>query len=171
MVAWVFLAYGSTLSVARAQSDGTALISLGVDIAVPGEHASIPVTLASKTPVGKVSFTISFPNQLISFSSATQVPKAQPFELEIRTVLKVLEEKDVLRVDLSSTKQIPPGELVRIQFAMSQEALPNHEFHLKIIELEVQKPEGQEIQATSSDGLIVAVVLGDVIPACFFYMH
>ncbi len=65
----------------------------------------------------------------------------------------------------------PQGELIELQFDLSQEALPNQEFSVKSLEQRVETPEGEVLEARGSDGLIIVAVLGEAIPACFFYTH
>ncbi len=91
--------------------------------------------------------------------------------LDIKTELQEKEGEDVLRVELSSSSPFPQGELIEIQFDVSQEALPNQEFSVKSLEQRVETPEGEVLESRGSDGLIIVAVLGEAIPACFFYMH
>jgi len=114
---------------------------------------------------------ISFPRQFVSFNSATQVAAAESLRLDIKTELQEKEGEDVLRIELSSPSPFPQGELIELQFDLSQEALPNQEFSVKNLEQRVETLEGEVLKARGSDGLIIVAVFGEAIPACFFYMH
>ena len=171
--AWILLACGLTLGVARTQSEGLVSVDLGMGIAGPGEHAWVPVTLSAghASRVGRILLEISFPRQFVSFNSATQVAAAESLRLDIKTELQEKEGEDVLRIELSSPSPFPQGELIELQFDLSQEALPNQEFSVKNLEQRVETLEGEVLKAGGSDGLIIVAVFGEVIPACFFYMH
>ncbi len=171
--AWILLVCGLTMGVARAQSEGLVSVDLGMGIAGPGEHAWVTVTLSAghASRVGRIFLEVSFPRQFVSFNSATQVAAAEALRLDIKTELQEKEGEDVLRVELSSSSPFPQGELIEIQFDVSQEALPNQEFSVKSLEQRVETPEGEVLESRGSDGLIIVAVLGEAIPACFFYMH
>ncbi len=171
--AWILLACGLTLGVARTQSEGLVSVDLGMGIAGPGEHAWVPVTLSAghASRVGRILLEISFPRQFVSFNSATQVAAAESLRLDIKTELQEKEGEDVLRIELSSPSPFPQGELIELQFDLSQEALPNQEFSVKNLEQRVETLEGEVLKARGSDGLIIVAVFGEAIPACFFYMH
>ena len=171
--AWILLACGLTLGVARTQSEGLVSVDLGMGIAGPGEHAWVAVTLSAghASRVGRILLEISFPRQFVSFNSATQVAAAESLRLDIKTELQEKEGEDVLRIELSSPSPCPQGELIELQFDLSQEALPNQEFSVKNLEQRVETLEGEVLKARGSDGLIIVAVFGEAIPACFFYMH
>jgi len=171
--AWILLACGLTLGVAQAQSDGLVSVDLGMGIAGPGEHALVPVTLSGghSSQVGKIFLEISYPRQFVSFNSATQVAAAQSLQLDIKTELQETEGEDILRVELSSPSPFPQGELIELQFDVSQEAQPNQEFSVKSLEQRVETLEGEVLEARGLDGLIIVAIFGEAIPACFFYMH
>jgi len=167
--AWILLACGLTLGVAQAQSDGLVSVDLGMGIAGPGEHAWVPVTLSAghASRVGRIFLEVSFPRQF----SATQAAASESLRLVIKTEVQEKEEEDVLRIELFSSSPFPQGELIELQFDVSQEALPNQEFNVKNLEQRVETLEGEVLKARGSDGLIIVAVFGEVIPACFFYMH
>jgi len=171
--AWILLACGLTLGVARAQSEGLVSVDLGMGIAGPGEHAWVPVTLSAghASRVGRIFLEVSFPRQFLSFNSATQVATAESLGLDIKTEVQEKEGEDVLRIELSSPSPLPQGELIQLQFDVSQEALPNQEFSVKSLEQRVETPQGEMVEARGSDGLIIVAIFGEAIPACFFYMH
>ncbi len=170
---WLSLALGLTLGVARAQSEGVVSVDLGMGIAGPGEHALVPVTLSAGRPgrVGRISLEVSFPKEFLSFNSATQVAAAESLRLDIKTEVQEKEGEDVLRIELSSPSPLPQGELIQLQFDVSQEALPNQEFSVKSLEQRVETPQGEVVEARGLDGLIIVAIFGEAIPACFFYMH
>ena len=171
--AWILLACGLTLGVARAQSEGLISVDLGMGIAGPGEHAWVPVTLSAghASRVGRIFLEVSFPRQFLSFNSATQVAAAEYLGIDIKTEVQEKEGEDVLRIELSSPSPFPQGELIQLQFDVSQEALPNQEFSVKSLEQRLETPEGTVLEARGSDGLIIVAIFGEAIPACFFYMH
>ena len=171
--AWILLACGLTLGVAQAQSEGAVSVDLGMGIAGPGEHAWVPVTLSAghASRVGRIFLEVSFPRQFVSFNSATQAEASESLRLVIKTEVQEKEEEDVLRIELSSPSPFPQGELIELQFDVSQEALPNQEFNVKNLEQRVETLEGEVLKARGSDGLIIVAVFGEGIPACFFYMH
>ncbi len=171
--AWILLACGLTLGVARAQSEGVVSVDLGMGIAGPGEHALVPVTLSAGRSgrVGRIFLEVSFPRQFLSFNSVTQVATAESLGLAIKTEVQEKEGEDVLRIELSSPSPFPQGELIQLRFDVSQEALPNQEFSVKSLEQRVETPQGELVEARGSDGLIIVAIFGEAIPACFFYMH
>ncbi len=171
--AWILLVCGLTLGVAQAQSEGLVSVDLGMGIAGPGEHAWVPVTLSAghASRVGRILLEVSFSRQFLSFNSVTQAAASESLQLVIKTEVQENEGEDVLRVELSSPSPFPQGELIELQFDVSQEALPNQEFNVKNLEQRVETPEGEVLEARGSDGLIIVAVLGEAIPACFFYMH
>jgi hypothetical protein len=142
-------------------------------IAGPGEHALIPVTLLTAHPggVGRVSFEVSFPKELLSFNSVLKTTAAEPLQLDITTDLQETAGENVLRVELSSPSPLPQGELIELQFDLSPEAQPNQEFDVKNLGQKGETPQGEVLEARGSDGLIIVAVFGEAIPACFFYMH
>jgi len=170
---WLSLALGLTLGVARAQSEGVVSVDLGMGIAGPGEHALVPVTLSAGRPgrVGRIFLEVSFLRQFLSFNSALKTTTTESLQLDIKTELQETGEEEVLRVELSSSNPFPQGELIQLQFDVSQEALPNQEFSVKSLGTRVETPQGELVEARGSDGLIIVAIFGEAIPACFFYMH
>lgn len=167
------MACGLTLGPARAQSEGTVSVDLGMGIAGPGEHALVPVTLSTAHPsgVGKVSFEVSFPEEFLSFNSVIKTTAAESLQLDIETDLRETGEEAVLQIELSSPASLPQGELIQLQFDLSLEAQPNQEFDVKSLEQRGETPQGEVLETRGSDGLIIVAVFGEAIPACFFYMH
>ncbi len=74
---------------------------------------------------------VSFPSQFVSFNSVSQAAATESLQLDIKTELQEKEGEDVLRIELSSSSPFPQGELIELQFDLSQEALPNQEFSVK----------------------------------------
>ena len=168
-----FLVCLLTLGVAPAQSSSRVSVILGMGISGPGEEAAVPVTVSitGKSRVGRIWFEISFPKELISFGSVTKGPAAESLDLSIETELKEGEEENFLQITVSSSDPIPPGDLFNLNFSVSDETHANDEFDLKFLGQEAQTPGRDVLEVTGLDGLIVVAVLGDVIPACFFYLH
>ena len=169
---WI-LVCGLTLGIAPAQSSETISISLGMGITGPGEEASVPVTvsIAGTSHVKRIWFEIMLPKELISFNSATKRLANGSLGLSIETELTEKEKGNLLQVKVSSSDLIPQGDLLDLKFSVSNETHANDEFDLKILGQEAQTSAGNVVEVTGVDGLIVVAVLGDFIPACFFYMH
>ena len=167
--AGILLACGLTLGWAQAQS-GRASIELGIGVAGPGEHVSVPVTLlAGPSGVGRILFEVSFPNKLLTFDSVAQGADAGSLEITIRTELLESEEENVLQVELSSSDPIPESNLLELLFDVAPEAEPNDEYTLKNIVQRIETTQGEALEATGLDGFII--VVGDAVFGCFFYMH
>ena len=168
--AGILFACGLTLGWAQPQS-GKASIELGIGVAGPGEHASVPVTLSAGNPsgVGRILFAVSFPNKLLIFNSVAQEADAGSLEITIRTELLEGEEENVLQVELSSSDPIPEGDLLELLFDVAPEAEPNDEYTLKNIVIRIETTQGEALEATGLDGFII--VVGDAVFGCFFYMH
>ncbi len=168
--AGILFACGLTLGWAQPQS-GRASIELGIGVAGPGEHASVPVTLSATNPsgVGRILFEVSFPNKLLTFDSVAQGADAGSLEITIRTELLESEEENVLQVELSSSDPIPEGNLLELLFDVAPEAEPNDEYPLKNLAQRIETIQGEAFEATGLDGFIT--VVGDAVFGCFFYMH
>ena len=167
----VLLWCGLSLSFLPAQSGAPASIQLGIGVAGRGEEAFVPVSFSfvEAHQVRRISFEFSFPKSLLVFTSATKGPAAKSFEMLIETELLSKEVEDVVRVKLSSNSPIPTGELVQLQFGISEEAHANDEFTLKHLAQTVQTLTDAPLEAKGLDGAIV--VVGDAVFGCFFYMH
>ena len=171
--AGILLACGLTLGWGQAES-GRASIELGIGVAGPGEHPSVPVTLSATNPSGvvRILFEVSFPNKLLTFNSVNSVAQgadAGSLEITIRTELLESEEENVLQVELSSSDPIPEGNLLELLFDVAPEAEPNDEYTLKNIVQRIETTQGEALEATGLDGFII--VVGDAVFGCFFYMH
>ena len=168
--AGILLICGLALSLAQAQS-GRASLELGIGVAGPGEHATVPVILSASNPggVGKIFFELSFPNKLLTFNSVAKGADAGSLELTIRTELLESEEENVLQVELSSSDPIPEGDLLELLFDVAPEAEPNDEYPLKNLAQRIETTQGEAFEATGLDGFIT--VVGDAVFGCFFYMH
>ncbi len=166
----ILLACGLVLGLAQAQS-GKASIELGIGVAGPGEHASVPVTLSAGNSgeVAKIMFEVSFPNQLLTFNSVAKGADAESLEITIQTELLESEEENVLQVELSSSDPIPEGDLLELLFDVAPEAEPNDEYTLKNLAQRIETAQGEVLEATGLDGFIT--VVGDAVFGCFFYMH
>ncbi len=168
--AGILLACGLTLGWAQPQS-GRASIELGIGVAGPGEHASVPVTLSAGSPseVGRILFEVSFPNKLLTFDSVAKEADSGSLDVTIRTELQESEKENVLQVELSSSDPIPEGDLLELVFDVAPEAEPNDEYTLKNIVIRLETTQGEALKATGLDGFII--VVGDAVFGCFFYMH
>jgi hypothetical protein len=168
--AGILLACGLALNLAQAQS-GRASLELGIGVAGPGEHATVPVILSASDPggVGKIFFELSFPNKLLTFSSFTKGADTESLEITILTKLLESEEENILQVELSSSDPIPEGTLLELLFDVAPEAEPNDEYPLKNLAQRIETTQGEALEATGLEGFII--VVGDAVFGCFFYMH
>ncbi len=168
--AGILLACGLALSLAQAQS-GWASLELGIGVAGPGEHATVPVILSAGNPggVGKIFFELSFPNKLLTFSSFAKGADTESLEITILTELLESEDENILQVELSSSEPIPEGNLLELLFDVAPEAEPNDEYTLKNIVQRIETTQGEALEATGREGFII--VVGDAVFGCFFYMH
>ena len=166
----ILLACGLALGLTQAQS-GRASVELGIGVAGPGEHASVPVRLsaANSSEVGKIWFEVSFPNKLLTFNSVAKGADAESLEITIQMELLESEEENVLRVELSSSDPIPEGDLLELLFDVAPDAEPNDEYTLKNLAQRIETAQGQVLEATGLDGFIT--IVGDAVFGCFFYMH
>ena len=166
----ILLTCGLALSLAQAQS-GKASLELGIGVAGPGEHATVPVTLSASDPsgVGKIFFELSFPNKLLTFSSFTKGADTESLEITILTKLLESEEENILQVELSSSEPIPEGTLLELLFDVAPEAEPNDEYPLKNLAQRIETTQGEALEATGLKGFII--VVGEAVFGCFFYMH
>ncbi len=168
--AGILLACGLTLGLTQAQS-GRASLELGIGVAGPGEHASVPVRLSAGNSgdVGKILFEVSFPNKLLTFNSVARGADAESLEITIQTELLESEEENILQVELSSSDPIPEGDLLELLFDVAAEAEPNDEYTLKNLTQRIETAQGEALEAAGLDGFIT--VVGDAVFGCFFYMH
>lgn len=166
----ILLTCGLLLGLTQAQS-GKASVELGIGVAGPGEHASVPVTLSAGNPggVGRILFELSFPRALLTFNSVAKGADAESLEITIKTELLESEEENVLQVELSSSDPIPEGDLLELLFDVAPEAEPNDEYALKNLAQRIETAQGEALEATGLDGFIT--VVGDAVFGCFFYMH
>ncbi len=173
---WSGLALLVWLVPASLQAQPTVSVGLGVDVITPGERVFLAVTLTTTDDpqVGKVFFEMSFPRKLLSFIEATKGRATETAGGEIKTQLRDSEgkiEESILRVDVSASRTIPPGVLVKLAFDVSKEAKADSQIKLKNLKLTAQSLEGQPLEARGSDGSITVVSEAPVSFACFFYMH
>ena len=166
----ILLTCGLALGLTQAQS-GRISLELGIGVAGPGEHATVPVTLSTGNSgdVGNIFFELSFPNRLLTFSSFAKGADTESLEITIQTELLESEEENILQVELSSSDPIPEGNLLELLFDVAPEAEPNDEYPLKNLAQRIETTQGEALEATGQDGFIT--VVGDAVFGCFFYMH
>ena len=156
--------------VARAQG-AIVSVDVGIGVAGPGEQAGVPVRVAvgESTKVGKIVIEVVFPRKDISFNSAAKGAASRSSDMEI--VAEVMEKGDegVLRLSVSSSDPIPPGDVVELKFDVPKKAQPNSEYSLKNISQKVQTLTGEALASRGADGFVT--VIGDAVFSCFFYMH
>ncbi len=164
-------------------------VDLGVimDSFLPGDQVSVPITLFTQNEpqVAKISLEVAYPSELISFVEATLGSGAEAAGAEVRTQLVESAdsagtetetrpdesqdlERQILRLDISSSNVIPEGVLLNLTFEMSEQIAINHEIALENLKQTAQSLEGQDIRARGLGGVIAPI---EPIPACFFYMH
>ncbi len=155
----------------RAQSAGVVSVDLGIGVAGPGEQASVPITISmtDAVQVGRIFFEISLPKKHASFISVVKGPAAAAADISVRTELQQKGEENTLQVELLSSRPIPPGEFLEINFGVSKTAQPNDEFRLRNLRQEVRTVAGETVTSRGADGSIT--VVGDAVFSCFFYMH
>lgn len=171
---WLIVLCGFTLASSRANAATAVAVDLGIGVGGPGEEASVPVTLSvgETGQVGKISLAISWPTASASFLKA--MADGQTTALPISVSARPLnnennQDETILDIEISAPTPIPKGEVVQLIFQVSKEAQLNDEIQLKNLKQAVQTIQGETLAASGADGLIT--VIGEVIFACFFYMH
>lgn len=167
---------GLMLGPLHAQRKPTAQIDLGVDVVTPGNQALLPVTLStSEDPqVAKVSLEVSFPAKIISFASAARGPAAEASAAQIEAKLRPAGPdagEKLLVVEVSASKAIPQGVLLKLVFDVSQDAEQEKPIELKNLRQKAELVTGEALEAQGIGGTITVVSADSPIFACFFYMH
>ncbi len=158
----------------QAQTASPVQLDVGMDVAGPGQHVFLPVTLS--TPAGatlsRVVLEATFSPAKLHYEETLAGAAAESAELEIKAGVMDLPDQEGtnrLRVEISSTQGLPEGELLRISFRISENAELNEDIGVEIISRSIETLEGEGLQAEGSDGLIS--VIANAFFACFFYMH
>ncbi len=147
---------------------------------LPGQEISLPIYLEAATgvEVGSIALELVFPNQLISFvtvqGSLVSEMVGAKITAEVRADAED-ESKSVLKVTLSipgtgSRQAIPDGLLGFVTVQLAEDAQLDSQIVLKTRGSAMTTgPSPRPVGAlTIHDGVIS---VGEVIFACFFYMH
>jgi hypothetical protein len=147
---------------------------------LPGQEISLPIYLESGpgVEVGSIDLDLVFPNQRISFVTVQGSLVSEMVGAEITAEIRADvedESKSVLKVALStletdSPQAIPDGLLGFVTVALAEDAELNTQIVLSSqgSAMTTGVPPGPVEPLTIHDGVIS---VGEVIFACFFYMH
>ena len=124
--------------------------------------------------VGKVSFELSYPAELLSFVEANPGPGAESSGANIKT--EVYNSQDdvgetILRVEVSAPRSIPQGVLLRLTFQVSEEAPTPSQIVVRNVEHSAESVEGEVLETQGINGTVTVISEDSPIFACFFYMH
>ena len=147
---------------------------------LPGQETSLPIYLEAATgvEVGSIALDLVFPNQLISFVTVQGSLVSEMVGAEITAEVRADaedESKSVLKVTLSipetgSRQAIPDGLLGFVTVQLAEDAQLDSQIVLKTRGSAMTTgPQPRPVGAlTIHDGVIS---VGEVVFACFFYMH
>ena len=147
-------------------------LDLGMDVAGPGQHVSIPVTLApvADSTITRLVLEATFSGEKLSYVETLPgaAAEAAAIEMDARIIEPEGGDPARLRVEIISTQGLPAGELARLSFQISEEAELNEDIMVTNVSRSVETREG-EPQVDGSDGIVT--VITNAFFACFFYMH
>ena len=147
---------------------------------LPGQEISLPIYLeaAPGVEVGSIALELVFPNQLISFVTVQGSLVSERVGAKITAEVRVDaedESKSVLKVALStpetgSRHAIPDGLLGFVTIQLAEDAQLDTQIVLtsRGSVMTTGPPPGPVDSLTIHDGVIS---VGEVVFACFFYMH
>ncbi len=147
---------------------------------LPGQEISLPIYLEAATgvEVGSIALDLVFPNQLISFVTVQGSLVSEMVGAEITAEVRADaedESKSVLKVTLSipetgSRQAIPDGLLGFVTVQLAEDAQLDSQIVLKTrgSAMTTGPPPRPVGALTIHDGVIS---VGEVVFACFFYMH
>jgi len=147
---------------------------------LPGQEISLPIYLEAATgvEVGSIALNLVFPNQLISFVTVQGSLVSEMVGAEITAEVRADaedESKSVLKVTLSipetgSRQAIPDGLLGFVTVQLAEDAQLDSQIVLKTqgSAMTTGPPPRPVGALTIHDGVIS---VGEVVFACFFYMH
>ena len=158
----------------QAQAASQVQLDLGMDVAGPGQHVLIPVTFSNDagSTVTRVVLEATFSEEKLLYDETLPGAAVEAIELEIEASLMDLPDEEgqkKLRVEIVSTLGLPPGELLRISFRISENAALNEYIIVKNLSRSVETSKGEDPQVAGSDGTVA--VIANAFFACFFYMH
>ena len=145
-----------------------------MDVAGPGQHVYIPATFSTdaRSTVTRLVLEVTFSEEKLLYGETLPGAAVESNELKIEASFMDLPDEGAqerLRVEISSTQGLPPGELLRISFRISEDAELNEDIIVKNVLLDIETSEGEDPQVTSSDGTVA--VIANAFFACFFYTH
>ncbi len=159
-----------------AQRTPTVHIDPGLDAIVPGEQVFLSTVLSTTEDplVGKISFELSYPTELLSFVEANPSKGAELSGANIKT--EVYNSQDdvgetILRVEVSAPRSIPPGVLLKLTFQVSEEAPTPSQIVVRNVEHSAESVEGEVLETQGINGTVTVISEDSPIFACFFYMH
>ncbi len=158
----------------QAQNASPVQLDLGMDVAGPGQHVSLPVTLSAPAgaTVSRVVLKATFSQDQLLYEETLPGVAAESTGVEIEAAVMDLPDQEGntgLRVEISSTQGLPEGELARISFQISENAELNDEIIVESVSRSIQILKDEGLQAEGSDGLVS--VIANAFFACFFYLH
>ena len=158
----------------QAQNASPVQLDLGMDVAGPGQHVSLPVTLSAPAgvTVSRVVLEATFSQDMLHYEETLPGAAAESAEVEFEAGVMDPPDQEgtnTLRVEISSAQGLPEGELLRISFQISENAELNDEIIVESVSRSIQILEDEDLQAEGSDGLIS--VIANAFFACFFYLH
>lgn len=154
-------------------------VDVGVDITSPGETVFLPVTFSAPegVQVRRIILELSFPSQVISLKEAIMGPAGQSAGAEIKEELLPSEggedegQETILRLDISAPGPIPNGELLRLGLEVSHSSETDNVVKIRNLKATAISAGGEELEAEGADGIVTVFGEGEVLIACFFYMH
>jgi len=158
----------------QGQSGSPAHLDLGMDVAGPGQHVTLPVTFSrtGSSTVTRIVLETTFPEQKLLYRDTLPGAALESGELEIEAKLVDSEDgegRNRLRVEIFSPQGLPEGELARISFQISESAELNEDILVRNISRSIETLEGEGQQVAGADGIIA--VIANAFFACLFYMH
>ncbi|MEE2821421.1 MAG: cohesin domain-containing protein [Acidobacteriota bacterium] len=158
---------------AKAQLPSPVQLDLGMDVAGPGQHVFVPVTFSkSESTVVRLVFKASFSREKLLYSETLPGEAVKTADVEIKADITDPTkggDQIELQVEISSDQGLPPGELLRISFQISENAELNEDIIVKNSFLSVETVDGEDLQVVGSDGIIA--IIANAFFACLFYMH
>ena len=159
-----------------AQRTPTVDIDPGLDVILPGEQVFLSTLLSTTEDprVGKISFELSYPAELLSFVEAKPGPAGELSGSNIKTEVYNSQdnvEERILRVEVSAPQSIPQGVVLKLTFQVSEEAHAPSQIVLRNVKHSAESVEGEALETHGIDGTITVVSVDSPIFACFLYMH
>ncbi len=176
---WIAYLLPLWLVVASVSAQEKVRVDVGVDITSPGQTVFLPVTFSAPegVQVRGIILELSFPSQVISFAETIMGTASQSAGAEIKEELLQSEggeeegQETILRLDISAPGPIPNGELLRLGLEVSHSSETNNVVKIRNLKPTAISAGGEELEAEGVDGIVTVFGEGEVVFACFFYMH